>query len=415
MNLAQKFLQSYGLFIIFLFCFGILTPDLDAKFSLMDLDLEQQLNASAGSNIFKQLLWSSLFVFYVASFFLAGSYKKVSRNFYLKSLLLLMIVFISLISAFWSNYPSYVLKRSLFQLIFISSIILAFYYSFINKTLERSIMLTVYSYLFITLVSILLGVGFTADFALAGFAKNKNLMGINLAVLIITFHSLKKSYNFNFRNFKNILVLLIILLLLTKSKTSIFLVLFYFTMSNIHFKYVKASLLIILASCVSMFLLLPLLSYLLNDYYHIGKLVDANFMTGRGFIWNILYYDLEYFDKLLSGYGYGSYFGVPQIPYFFDVDNSFIQYINSAHNGFIELYLQFGALITIAIIAIFAMCMKGLNSSHLLAGLSVIVLHNITEASFYKDSTSIWVLYLLIFSISIFSKKLSINSGKLGT
>ncbi|MDN3466525.1 hypothetical protein QL984_15335, partial [Pseudoalteromonas sp. APC 3495] len=62
----------------------------------MDLDLEQQLNASAGSNIFKQLLWSSLFVFYVASFFLAGSYKKVSRDFYLKSVLLLMVVFISL-------------------------------------------------------------------------------------------------------------------------------------------------------------------------------------------------------------------------------------------------------------------------------------------------------------------------------
>jgi exopolysaccharide production protein ExoQ len=389
MNLTQKFLQSHGLFIIFLFCFGILTPDLDAKLSLMDLDFEQKLDANTGSNIFKQLLWLSLFIFYVASFILAGSYKKVSRNFYLKSLLLLMVVLISLISAFWSDYPSYVLKRSLFQLIFISCIILAFYY---------------YSYLFITLVSILLGVGFTADFALAGFTKNKNLMGINLAVLIITFHSLKKSYNFNFRNFKNILVLLIILLLLTKSKTSIFLVLFYFTMSNIHFKYVKASLLIILASCVSMFLLLPLLSYLLNDYYHVGKLVDANFMTGRGFIWNILYYDLEYFDKLLSGYGYGSYFGVPQIPYFFDVDNSFLQYINSAHNGFIELCLQFGALITIAIIAIFAMSMKGLNSSHLLAGLNVIVIHNITEASFYKDSTSIWVLYLLIFSISIFKK-----------
>lgn len=60
MNLTQKFLQSYGLFIIFLFCFGILTPDLDAKLSLMDLDFEQKLDANTGSNIFKQLLWLSL-------------------------------------------------------------------------------------------------------------------------------------------------------------------------------------------------------------------------------------------------------------------------------------------------------------------------------------------------------------------
>ena len=134
----------------------------------------------------------------------------------------------------------------------------------------------------------------------------------------------------------------------------------------------------------------------MNDYQHIALYVDEDFFTGRGVVWDSLYYDLTFFDKITYGYGYGSYFGVGIIPFVLDDKYSFLQYISSAHNGYLELLLQFGVVGTFFIFICFIISMLKSNNRYFHAALIVPILHNVTESSVFRDANMAWFLMIVI-------------------
>jgi len=134
----------------------------------------------------------------------------------------------------------------------------------------------------------------------------------------------------------------------------------------------------------------------MNDYQHIALYVDADFFTGRGIIWDSLYYDLEFFDKMTLGYGYGSYFEVGVIPFVLDDKYSFLQYISSAHNGYLQLLLQFGVVGSSLIFIFFVLSMLKSNSVFIHTALIIPILQNVTESSIFRDANMAWFLMVMI-------------------
>ena len=146
----------------------------------------------------------------------------------------------------------------------------------------------------------------------------------------------------------------------------------------------------------SIFILIPGVSYHINDYQHIALYVDDDFFTGRGIIWDALYYDLGFFDEITLGYGYGSYFGVGVIPFELDDKYSFLQYVSSAHNGYLQLLLQFGVVGSLFIFIFFIVSMLNSNNKYLHAALIIPILHNVTESSIFRDVNMAWFLMVVI-------------------
>jgi len=394
--MAVDFFKRYGFGVVFLFCFGVFAPVLSSKMAMMDLDLDTRSLNKSGSNIIKQLFWLGMFAFYLMCFL--NDLLKGKRNFELeaKARYFVILVGISLLTVVWSEYPSYVIKRSLFQLIFTFTVALSFYYSVVNGGIEKVVSCSSYIVMFLIGVTVVLGVAFSGDGALVGFSKGKNVLAANLFVLIFLVMFLVGHLKADIYKFGILLLLMSLLLVMTMSKTNIAV---YFSLCiSLLFSVNKIKLGLIL-SCLFLYLVfifIPSVSYFFGDAWHLGLVLDHEALTGRGFIWDTLYYDLGFYEKMAFGYGYGSYFNVGVIPYFFDDSFSFIQYITSAHNGYIGLMMQFGFWLSSLVFIVFLLLLKGVDSRWQITALFVPLVHNITESSIYRDQNLIWLLFIVV-------------------
>lgn len=395
-------MQKYGFLLVLLYCFGCLTPALHPKVSMMEIDLNSTIGNKSGGNLFKQLFWISLFVFYGISTVVYKN-KLLNKSHFTKAVLAFsLILSISLLSMIWSSFPSYVLKRTLFQLIFISACILSFYFSYNHNSLDKCIRLCIYTMFFLIFLSLLFGWGLTSDLSLAGYEKGKNVLGMDLVVIFIFYNLFNKN---DPRNIKlTINTFLIALIVLTQSTTCLLLTIIFFTFSKFRQEHIKVINFIALLSLAGIFIVLPSVSYYANSYTHIGLYVEPEFITGRGYIWDTIYYDLSFFKNMFLGYGYASYFGTPEIPYLFDDSYSFLKFISSPHNGFISLLLQFGVL-SIVVLLLFMLMGANVNGSSLNAALTVVIIHNITEDSFFRDNTVIWLLFIIVIACTLVNKR----------
>jgi O-antigen ligase len=389
-------LEKYGLLLMLLFCLGVFSPDFTNKMSMMDRELDSITDSLAQSNLFKQMLWVSLFMFFSFRFFINTEINKLKPIVLNKIFILSMICIVALISASWSNYPMISIKRGLFQILFCTSIVLGFCFSYYHKSIEINLMGAALTCIFMVFLAIIQGAGFNQDMQLVGYLTSKNTMAINLAVLIVISQMWTKSFDINSRFLNIILVVLFLLLVLTQSKTSIVLCITYFFMTHLSLFKMKMITTIFTIIFFSLFVFIPGISYHMNDYQHVALYVDDDFFTGRGVIWDALYYDLIFFDEITFGYGYGSYFGVGIIPFVLDDKYSFLQYISSAHNGYLELLLQFGVVGSSVIFVFLILSMLKSNNIYLHTALIIPIFHNVTESTIFRDANMAWFLMIVI-------------------
>lgn len=399
------FFKKYGFLIVLLYVCGLFTPDLTPKVSLLELDLNTLSEIKSGSDSFKQLFWLSLTFLYSILFFKEKNdlrYQSALKELKLPILFFGISLFIFFISCFWSGFASITIKRAAFQLLLFWVLIQSYIFSMLTGQLVNNVRLLCLFVLAMIVFSIVTASGINPYFELAGFSKSKNIMGAILAVLIVFSHIIFVSNN-KLKENKKIILILGIFLIFTVSKTSILLVALYFLLTNLPSIVNRFFSFLVITSVMCLFIVFPYVSYLANDFWNISLLVDSSFMTGRGAIWENIYHDLYYFDKIHLGYGYGSYFGTPTTPYFFDDEYSFMQYINSAHNGYIELLSQVGILSFFIIIFYFLIFYRS-TSNVCLSALSFPIFYNISEPAFFRDQHIVWILCLLLICVSHISR-----------
>ncbi|NQZ91924.1 MAG: O-antigen ligase family protein [Moritella sp.] len=389
-------LEKYGLLLMLLFCLGVFAPDFSNKMSAVDHELDVITNNLTKSNTFKQVFWIFVFMFFSFRFFINTEINKLKPIITYKIFILMVICVVALLSASWSNYPFVSMKRAMFQVLFCTSLSLGLCFAYFHKSIEFNLSGAIVICILMVILAMIQGVGLNESFQLAGYAKSKNTMGINLAVLIVISHMWTKSFDINSKLLNIMLVALFVLLLLTQSKTSIALCILYLLMTRLSLFKIKVITCSLVILFFSIFILIPGVSYHINDYQHIALYVDDDFFTGRGIIWDALYYDLGFFDEITLGYGYGSYFGVGVIPFVLDDKYSFLQYVSSAHNGYLQLLLQFGVVGSLFIFIFFIVSMLNSNNKYLHAALIIPILHNVTESSIFRDVNMAWFLMVVI-------------------
>ncbi|QFI37491.1 O-antigen ligase domain-containing protein [Moritella marina ATCC 15381] len=411
-------LEKYGLLFIMLFCLGVYTPDFTHKISMMDHELDVVTDSLAESNSFKQIFWVLLSMFFVFRFIINTEMNKLKSVIINKMFLFFVICTIAFLSASWSSYPMISMKRAIFQMLFCTSVSLALCFSYFHRSIEINLKCTAIICIVMILLSLIQGAGFNEDLNLAGYTKSKNTMGLNLAVLIIISHMWVKSLNIDSRFLYVTLGVLFVFLILTQSKTSIILCIGYFLLTQVSLSKIKVFMTVFSVLFFCVFILIPGISYHLSHYQHIALYVDADFITGRGVIWDALYYDLGFFDKITLGYGYGSYFGVGVIPFVLDDKYSFLQYISSAHNGYLQILLQFGLIGSSVLFIVFFMSMLNATNLYIHAALIIPIFQNVTESSIFRDANIAWFLMLMIIlssSLHVLIKDMKNDSDMLET
>jgi len=398
MNQLLECVAKYGFLAILLFCFGVLSPELTPKMQLTDLDTDIISKSRSGSDTFKQLFWLALFACYGL---LALKYRMNARLIELfshsKSAIAFMIsvVIVCLSSYFWSDFKALTLKRAIFQAILYFVVTSSVIFAYLNQSVEKCIIAACAACIAMILLSVVLGAGINPYYELAGYSKTKNLMGAILSVAIIMCTLAQQKIGPSPYT-KAILFMLFVALLLTVSKTSIALIILFFILTRMETRINKSFIFATLVVLLSVFIIVPAFSSLNGDSWHVGLVLDPSFMTGRGLIWDTIYYDLELFNRYLLGYGYGAYFGTGQTPFYFDIAYSFLNYIYSSHNGYIELLIQFGILSVPLIVLIFVFCFTSQNVV-IVAAYIFPLLYNISEPSFIRDQHAVWILILFLF------------------
>lgn len=375
----------------------------------MDLDIENQVTSQSGANITKQVFWGLAFLFFSSQFLLFRYKARANKPFNKQLLLLISLGIIGLISAIWAEYPIHSLKRSVFQIMFVTVIAISAFYSVAYGTFERSVRIASFTVITFVLISVVMGVAFTSKGDLAGSFQNKNTLAIVVLTLLALNYlvAMRRTFGLEKANWKDWVIIFILVgfLFLSGSKTNIiifsFLPIFHFT----NIKVLRLAVFSVFAGICILFIYMPI-SYLFTEHYVVvADFVGDDFITGRGIIWKTIYYDLIKFDKLYFGYGYGSYFGVPQIPYYFDDSFSFLRFINSAHNGYLELLTQFGIVFSSLTVIVIGYLIYSLQKKEELVIIMIPVLQNITESSFLRDNAVYWFLFILLVCLSRVSKK----------
>lgn len=402
--------ERYGMALVMLFVLDVFMPDLTPKVELMEQDLSEFTANNSGSNVLKQLFWLGMFAGYVM-LHLVDRLRVLRQSFWFWMLMAWSAVLLGSMS---STYLGTSLKRAIFQFIFLFVVFSATYYAYRNRTLRLCVWITGVSVISLSLFTLAMGTG-SNSLGLAGYTDSKNVLGSYISVLMIMtmvvefIEQRKVPFNIFFK------LSLLILLILTQSKTSAAVLLLVMMIARSD---LLLSMLINLSMLTGFFILFvfwPAISAQLGDYWHIGQHVSPEFLTNRGLIWEACYYDLQKFGRLLTGWGYSSYFGVETIPFSFDIKWSFLQYINTSHNGYLSLLIQLGLIFSIPVyFALMGMVFHTRNLA-LQAALMFPIIHNLTESSFLQSQHAVWFSFIWICGVGLLvssrTRQISIMDG----
>ena len=402
--------ERYGMALVMLFVLDIFMPNLAPKVELVELNLSEVTDANSGSNVLKQLFWLGMFAGYLM-LHLVDRMRILRQTFLFWVMLLWLTVLVATAS---SNYFGTSLKRAIFQFIFLFVVFSATYYAYRNRTLRMCVWFSGLVVIGLSLFTLIAGVG-SNSLGLAGYTNGKNVLGAYIAILFLMtvvaefVEGRKVPFSLLFK------LALLGLLLLTKSKTSFVVLLLILFMARTNLLLVLLTNLAILTGAFILFVFWPAISYELGDYWHISQVVPSTFMTNRGEIWDACYQDLEEFGKLLTGWGYASYFAVKEIPYGFDIKWSFLQYINSSHNGYISVLIQFGLFMAVPIYFAIIGLVYRVRNLVLQAALMFPIIHNLAESSFLRDQHAVWFSFVWISGVGLIianrTRQISIIQG----
>lgn len=388
---------------------------------LMSIDLAAALEYQGGSSIKKQIFWIFILLLSITNYIKYGGARLQKSK---SCILFVFIVLLAIISIYWSEYSAISAKRILLQIILIISILLSI--ACINSK-ELLLKLLYFSFSFVAVYNLVFIIifpnyAFDAAGALKGIYKGKNYFGfIALAGLIFTvskFDTLvlknKNKYVFLFS------IIWLVFLLASFSKTCMAIALLFIITfivkrvgggRNVEYKLVVVLYFFLLVLC----LVLPVCSYVVqgDSSVYFKTMFDGIDLTGRGGIW-LLAVDAVSEDSLL-GSGYGAFWGVGEIPYDFDVRNSYLQFINQSHNGYLDILIQLGFVgLTFLFLFFFQFIRSdfiGLPSEFKYIFIFILI-HNITESSFFRDVHMVNFFFFLVVIFSWFEIKPSVFKVK---
>lgn len=392
---------------VVLYLFDVFSPNMQTPVSLLSLDLASGLKEQSGGSFFKQLFWiasllTTLVLCHVERVPLIYKPKLVSA--------FTFVLAIAFLSTLWSEYPAITIKRACFQLIFISTLYFA---SLLLKTRDALIE-TLYFALCIILIFEILFLLFMPHYSFAysgefrGIHYSKNSMGVvaslGFIISLDRYHRLKNNKIFINPNYTLFVTFFwAIILLLSQSKTCLLLTAI---VTLAYISRVNALLLFFLtrklAKSLNLIFLLLLVSGLVifNDFAFIYSVIFSSLdLTGRGMIWGIALDSISHSPIL--GSGYGAFWGVGKVPELFDIQYSFLAYLNQAHNGYIDVCLQIGVvgfIFFMYFIYTIASALKYVRSGqYILWSLFLFaLLHNITESSFLRDAAFSWFILIIV-------------------
>lgn len=404
--------------VVVLYLFDVFTPDMQTQVSLLSLDLESGLKAQSGGSFSKQIFWITSLL---SSIVLCHK-EKIPVVYKPKLALVTMLLFIVIfLSVLWSDYPETTFKRACFQLIFLSTL---YFSSLLLKTREN-LFETLYFTFCVVLISEVFFLLFLSQFSFVysgefkGIHYSKNAMGVaaflGFIISLDRYYRLKISKRFpKLRITLAVTLLWAGVLILSQSKTCLLLT------GMVTLAYVSKHHAIILFTLARklargfnlvLFLLLTAGFAFFNDFSYIFSIIFSSVdLTGRGVIWGVALESIKLSPIL--GSGYGAFWGVGKVPELFDVQFSFLPFINQAHNGYIDVCLQIGVLGLITFMYLIysvssaLKCVK--NSKHVLWSLFVFtLLHNITESSFLRDTAFSWfILIVVVLGLNLKSSEL---------
>lgn len=372
------------------------------KFSIPSSDSSLALSYIADeyskSNLLNQLFW----VFSCFVLLLLGM-NKITYKYLLLNSPCLIVIFLALLSSLWSVDFDISIRRGMMQLIIIiSMIILGNEIS--NDRYIKILFLLLSLLAILELIPLIQFRSFFVD-GFEGIHSHKNWLGASACIallLTLEFESLKikKSIKIFYSS------IWIVLLILSLSKTSIFLCLFCFLFC----KYLPLNYQtkIFNVTCLVLFLstsILVFVNYVLVDSYivHFFSSMNPDFLTGRARIWVFVCSFVDEANKFF-GYGYGGFWGTPESPstYF---DEGYISTLTQSHNGYVDLYIQFGILyILLAFLFKFQI---NISLSSIIHGprvgarfkmsiLLLFILHNMTESTILRGYNVVWIMFLFV-------------------
>jgi O-antigen ligase len=310
----------------------------------------------------------------------------------------MFLCLLGLTSALWSDFPLLALKRAVFQILFCITVMLSFYYALKHNSLENTLFYSGVLIFLLIIISVLTGAGFNRSFTLTGFSAGKNVLGQNLLVYIVLICLFLKVNNKSSNKLMILGFSLLLVLFLTTSKTRILLFFIFLSVGYLIPKFSTPLALISFSMFFTVFIVIPCVSFYLGDIVHLGQYISLDALTGRGIIWNTLYTDISFYEKIDFGYGYATYFNTGVTPPLFDDSWSFLSRINSTHNGYIDLLMQFGFYGCLIILVTLCFLFKNLKHPWLAAALLVAMVYNFTESAFFRDYSMMWFMVLVVFS-----------------
>lgn len=340
LNTLSK-IESVLLLAALLFLFDFLIPDLSVKSDFNDF--VSVGNEGGGTNL-RQVFWILLFFYIVAITF----FQKYILNQVLYGSYFFLITLMVFVSVFWSEFPKTSFTRSVLWLFAGGGV--SFLYlrlSLVGKAKDVYLIVSLLVFMFNALsIFIYPESVFLPDGSLKGIHPSKNNLGAIAAVMLLfslfyAKESVEKKRLFLF----GVMFAWLVLLILSASKTSLVLVLVVgsigFLMGNKAVYIFGLSIVITMFFVIGVFLIASLMVGE-NILLYYADILSPDLLTGRGLIWSMIFEDIS--QSIWTGVGYGAYWSTGTVREIFDVKWSFLQVLNSAHNGYIHVLTNFGII-----------------------------------------------------------------------
>jgi len=345
------------------------------------------------------------------------------------NLIFFLIVLFALISSIWSQSVVDTMKNSIFLG---CTTIIAIYISlnYEKEDIFKVLFIWFLSIVAINFVTFIFRIGniydvqeVRYDSVIRGIFKHRNLLGFYMT-LAISFSVWFLLYNCDNKKIKYIciseIIIASILLYMSKSMTSILLLIGMLILIIVT-KYKKINKIIIYGFIPLLLLSVYIIIYQPQWYIDLLALIGRSpNLTDRDVIWRGAIAGVE--TKPLLGYGYSGYWtnNIYSVNF---VAKFYGGLPNHAHNGYLDVLLDFGFIGSTLIVSAFGITIrkiKRLNSidkmeyiNFILAYIVFICFYNLIESPLVRHLSTIYILFIIFFNIVEMSyKKESLKNDK---
>lgn len=392
------------LFCIFLWVFGAFVPDFNLYSTAIN-SYEAAERYTTG-NLGNQLFWGGTFLI---SVYLSFQIKPVAPKLFKVFMPLIILLSIALLSCSWSLEPGTSFRRVVLQIFVCYSLIAVIFTLSDYKVVLNILYKAFFVVLFYDLIAFFIS-PWDHFFGFPGIHGHKNSMAIIAAIALYVG---VWAYGSGKRNliFYAYFVCWSLLIIMSMSKTSIILLPIPLILYGISLSFkntLKNIYSILWVGGFSLFLLIIIiLSIGIDEFslFHLISSLNNDELTGRGFIWKYMVSIID--ENGLLGYGYAGFWGTESAANSF-MSVGLVSLLNQAHNGYIDMLIQFGLLGYLLVLGFFIEMTRLLNRTRVDKGLyffsfSLIlffVFHNLTESTLFRSTNVLWVMLLTIYFLS---------------